>query len=211
MPHLPRVFVLGASLTIHFGPFLEKELAGRFHYDRKRATDGKRAEDNLDFPQGESGGDSGMCLSYLRHRRLHDPISADVLLLSCGLHDIKTDPKTGTKQVPADQFKLNLGQIVDEVSAMKMELVWLRIAPVVDAIHNARSTSFLRFAVDVDHYNHTADEVMHKAGIHMIDLHALCAPLLPEALVDHIHYNESARQKQAKFIANDLTTWWRSR
>ncbi len=49
-PHdgLPRVFVLGSSLTLHFSPHLEKDLAGRMHYTRKQATDGKRAEDNLD-------------------------------------------------------------------------------------------------------------------------------------------------------------------
>jgi len=104
-----------------------------------------------------------------------------------------------------------LEQIVDEVTAMKMELAWLRITPVVDAIHNARSTSFHRFAIDVDHYNQIADEVMHNAGAHVIDLHALCAPLVPDALVDHIHYNESTRKKQAKSIADDLTTWWGSR
>lgn len=202
---LPRVFVLGSSMTIHFGPYLEKALAGRMHYDRKRATDGKRAEDNLDYPQGASGGDSGMCLAYLRHRRQHDPIPADILLLSCGLHDLKTDPKTRARQVEPAQFEQNLRDILVEAAAMKLEVAWLRIPPVVDEIHNTRSTSFHRSNADVDLYNALADRVM--AGQHVIDLHALCSTLLPDALIDHIHYNEAAREKQAQFIADDLFTW----
>jgi hypothetical protein len=205
MPALPRVFVLGASMTIHFGPFLEKELSGRMAYDRKRAADGKRAEDDLDFPQGESGGDSSMCLAYLRHRRQHDPIPADILLLSCGLHDLKTDPKTGEKQVPPEQFEPNLRGMLAEAAAMKLAVAWLRIPPVVDAIHNARSKRFHRSNADVDRYNAIADHVM--AGQHVIDLHALCSTLVPDALIDHIHYNEEGRMKQAAFIAHDLFRW----
>src|SRR6476646_3344154 len=133
MPHmssnLPRVFVLGASLTIQFGPYLEKELAGHFQYDRKRAMDGKRAEDDLDYPQGENGGDSGMCLAYLRHRRQHDPIKADIFVLSCGLHDMKTDPKTGGKQVPPEKYQQNLRELVTEGAAIGAKLAWLRITP----------------------------------------------------------------------------------
>jgi lysophospholipase L1-like esterase len=208
--NLPRVFVLGASLTIQFGPYLEKELAGHFQYDRKRALDGKKAEDDLDFPQGENGGDSAMCLSYLRHRRESDPIKADILVLSCGLHDMKTDPKTGARQVPPEQFQKNLREIVKEVAAIGAKLVWLRITPVVDEIHNARSKSFHRFAADVDRYNALADEVMRDAA-HVIDFYAFCAALVPEAFVDHVHYSEPARMKQAKFIADDLKRWWRPR
>lgn len=207
---LPRLFVLGASMTIHFGPHLERELAGRFAYDRKRANDGKRAEDNLDIAQGASAGDSGMALAYLQYCANNNPIPSDILLLSCGLHDLKTDPKTGSKQVPPDRFEHNLRAIVQVVASMGPTLVWLRIPPVVDAIHNARSTSFHRFNVDVDQYNRLADGVMRESGVHTIDLHALCSRLVPDALIDHIHYSEFARKQQAEFIARELTAWWES-
>ncbi len=205
---LPRVFVVGSSATIHFGPYLEKEAAGRFHYDRKQAIDGKRAEDDLDFPQGASGGDSGMVLAYLRHRRMNDPIPADVLLLQCGLHDIKTDPATGCKQVPPEQFEANLREIAREVTAMGLKLAWLRITPVFDEIHNTRLSKFHRYQADVDAYNAIADRVMTEVGAHIIDFAAFCATLLPDALIDHIHVNETARAKQAKFIADELCKWF---
>ncbi|HEV7301553.1 MAG TPA: SGNH/GDSL hydrolase family protein [Tepidisphaeraceae bacterium] len=200
---MPRVFVVGASLTLQFGPYLERELAGRMHYDRKRATDGKRAEDNLDVAQGASGGDSSRVLAYLKDRRQNDPIPADILLLSCGLHDLKTHPTTKAKQVPIEQFESNLRAITQEVAAMGLTLAWLRITPVVDEIHNARA-SFHRYQADVDRYNAIADGVMRDADAHVIDFAAFCQALLPESLIDHVHYDEAARARQAKFIAEHL-------
>jgi hypothetical protein len=202
---LPGVFVLGASQTIQFGPYLEKEFAGRFRYDRKRDSEGKRAEDNLDIPQGASGGDSSMVLAWLRERRLHDPIDADILLLQCGLHDIKTDPVTGRKQVPIDQFENNLREALKEAALMGLKVAWLRMTPVVDEIHNARCKSFHRYAADVAAYNAAADQVMSEAGAAIIDMNPLCESLIPGALIDHIHYDPPARQAQARFIAAELS------
>lgn len=203
-PDLPRVFVLGASLTIQFGPFLEKELEGKFHYDRKRDTAGERAEDDLDYPRGANAGDSSMVLAYLKYRCDHDPIPADILVLNCGLHDLKTDPLTGKKQVGIEQFEANMGEIPKVVAAMGLKLAWLRITPVVDEIHNARSKNFHRFSKDVAAYSAIADRLMSAAGAEIIDLYSVCARQVPDALVDHIHYNEAARREQAAFIAGEL-------
>lgn len=202
---LPGVFVLGASQTIHFGPYLEKELDGRFCYDRKRDSGGERAEDNLDIPQGASGGDSSMILAYLRQRRLHDPIDADILLLQCGLHDIKTDPATGRKQVPIDRFENNLREALKEAALMGLKVAWLRITPVVDEIHNTRSNSCHRFTADAAAYNAVADRVMCETGTAVIDMNPLCESLIPEAFIDHIHYDHPTRQAQARFIAAELS------
>jgi hypothetical protein len=200
----PRVFVLGDSITIQFGPYFEKAVAGKFHYDRKRALDGKKAEDDMDFPQGENGGDSSMCLKYLRHRREHDPIQADILLLNCGLHDIKTDPATKVRQVPLEHYRQNLRDILGEAKAMGLKVVWLRTAPVIDEIHNARSKAFHRHAADVERYNLTADVVMSEAGVSTIDLYGFCRTQVPDQLIDHVHYSDPARDAQAAFIAREL-------
>ncbi|MEX2606842.1 MAG: SGNH/GDSL hydrolase family protein [Kiritimatiellia bacterium] len=202
---LPAVFVLGSSLTIQFGPFLEQELSGQFRYDRKRDTETERAEDDLDIPQGASGGDSGQVLAYLRGRRRTDPIDADILLLQCGLHDMRTDPKTGKRRVEPADFAANLHAALVEAANMGLEVVWLRITPVVDEVHNRLSTAFHRFSADVDTYNELADHIMEKLGIQVIDLHCLCATQVPHDLIDHIHYNEKARREQAAFIARELS------
>lgn len=203
---LPRLFVIGDSLSVHYGPSLEQALAGVMAYDRKRPLDGKTAEANLDIAEGANGGDSQRVLAYLRFRREKDPIRADILLINCGLHDIKTDPATGARQVPPEQYEANLRQIVEEAAAVNLQLVWLRTAPVIDELHNTRA-AFHRFEADVEAYNRIADAVMRQAGVHVIDFHAFCRTLLPEGLIDHVHYDEAARARQGKFIAEALRMW----
>jgi lysophospholipase L1-like esterase len=201
---LPRVFVLGSSITIQFGPYLEKALEGCFHYDRKRDTSTERAEENLDFPQGASAGDSSMVLAYLRDRRKNDPIAADFLLLSCGLHDIRTHVKTGRRNIDPETFEANLRGSAEEIAAMGLKLLWLRITPVDEKLHNTRCDGFYRYEVDVQHYNAIADRVMKDYGAQSIDLHGLCKNQVPHDLIDHVHYSEKARQEQAAFIAAEL-------
>lgn len=198
-----RVFVVGDSISMHYGPALERLLAPHFAYDRKR-DDGTGTSVNLDDPAGANGGDSRQVLEYLRRRRTHHPIRADVLLLNCGLHDLRTDPVTGAKRVPLAEYAENLRAILAEADAMGLRVVWVRTTPVVDAVHNARSTKFHRFAADVDAYNRTADEVMHAAGVPTIDLHGFSQPLVPAGLIDHVHYDEPVREKQAAFLVAQL-------
>src|SRR3954466_8909069 len=86
----PRLFVLGDSISMHYGPYLEQVLRGKWDYERKRG----RAE-NLDQGTGANGGDSNAVLAYLNERLAAGGIAADWLLLNCGLHDVKSDRQTG--------------------------------------------------------------------------------------------------------------------
>jgi polygalacturonase/lysophospholipase L1-like esterase len=198
-----RVFVLGDSISMQYGPALERLLAPHFEYDRKR-DDGAGTSANLDDPNGANGGDSRMVLAYLRSRRSHQPISADILLLNCGLHDIRTDPVTQAKRTPIDEYRANLQAILTEAAAMGLRVVWVRTTPVIDRLHNSRCEKFHRFAADVDAYNQAADEIMRAAGVPILDLHAFTLPLLPGALIDHAHFDEVTREKQAVFLAAGL-------
>jgi len=199
----PRVFVVGDSISMDYDQPLTRHLASRFACDRKR-DDGTGSSVDLDNPQGANGGDSRMVLEYLRRRRERSPIAADVLVLNCGLHDLRTDPATGTKRVPVAEYAANLRAILAEAAGMGLAVVWVRTTPVIDTLHNARCEKFHRFAADVDVYNRAADEVMQSAGVPLIDLHAFTLPLLPSGLVDHVHFNESVRERQGAFIAASL-------
>ncbi len=199
----PRVFVLGDSISMQYGPALERLLAPRFDYDRKR-DDGAGTSANLDDPDGANGGDSSMVLAYLRTRRARQPIPADILLLNCGLHDIRTDPVTRAKRTSREEYAANLRLILAEAAAMGLRVVWVRTTPVVDALHNTRCGKFHRFAADVAAYNEVADGIMRAAGVPELDLHAFTLPLLPGALVDHAHFDEPTREKQAAFLAGGL-------
>jgi polygalacturonase len=200
-----RIFVIGDSISLDYDRSLARNLAPRFAYDRKR-DDGTGTSIDLDDPKGANGGDSRMVLDYLRRRRERNPIAADVLVLNCGLHDLRTDPATGEKRVPLPEYSANLRAILDEAAAMGLAVAWVRITPVNEAIHNSRCTKFHRFTADIDAYNRAADEVMRTAGIPLIDLHAFTLPLMPAALTDHVHFNESTREQQGAFIASSVAT-----
>lgn len=205
---LPRLFVIGDSISIQYGPYLEAFVSGSFTYDRKRdAAGGAKAGHNLDVPQGANGGDSSMVLAYLKTRAARDPLKADVLLLNCGLHDIKTDLKTGARQVPPEDYARNLRAILVEAKTAGAAVIWVRTTPVVTEIHNARSRAFHRFAADVAAYNAIADEIMSAAGVPIIDLHGFSARFVPAGFVDHVHFSETVRERQAAYIAGALEMW----
>ncbi|MEO6846338.1 MAG: SGNH/GDSL hydrolase family protein [Chthoniobacterales bacterium] len=206
---LPSLFVIGDSISIQYGPYLETFLKGKFHYDRKRDHGGANSLINLDNPEGANGGDSKMVYDYLATRRVAgDPIREDVLLLNCGLHDIKWNTEAGKQQKSPEEYVMYLEKIVEETRLLGVEVLWVRSTPVVDAVHNEINKVFKRYNADLVSYNRIADEIMKRAGIESIDLYSFTEKMLPQGLVDHVHYNEETRRLQAAFIAGAVEVWW---
>jgi GDSL-like Lipase/Acylhydrolase. len=201
----PRLFFIGDSISVHYGPYLEKRVEGVYRYDRKRdSANAPKATNNLDVPTGANGGDSDRVLLYLRHRRAKHPIEADVLVVNCGLHDIKVDPSSGAIQVPLERYEANLRAIVAEGRAMAPRFIWINTTPVIDEVHNRDGLGFRRFARDVAAVNAVAEKVMGEEGVPIIDLHGFSSRHVPEGFVDHVHYTEDVREKQAEFLFGEL-------
>ena len=80
---MASVFVVGDSISIQYGPFLERFLRGVFSYARKEGE--REALLNLDRPQGANGGDSSMVLEYLRALVATGTFRPDLLLVNCSL------------------------------------------------------------------------------------------------------------------------------
>jgi lysophospholipase L1-like esterase len=197
-----RIYVLGDSISMQYGPYLQACLNGVIEYSRKEGEE--EALLDLDNPQGANGGDSGMVLSFLKSKAGSGGIDADLLLLNCGLHDIRTDPGTGTKQVPIDKYRENLEAIVEMVNKMKCALVWIRTTPCDEKVHNHEGMAFHRFSADCAAYNRVADEVMDASGVPSIDLYTFTRNLGTDIFCDHVHFHDHARQRQAAFIAGWL-------
>ena len=199
---VPSLFLIGDSISIQYGPFLEKYLAGIVTFSRKQ--DDGQAEKNLDVPVGANGGDSRMVLAYLK-TKLKDPtFRPNYLLLNCGLHDIKHNQPEGTIQVGEKEYRENLTTIAQLLKQRQIELIWIRTTPVVDTIHNPRSKAFKRYDADLQKYNQIADEVMAAQGVASIDLYQFTKELGIEQFTDHVHYKESARALQAAYLAGYL-------
>ena len=200
-----NIYLIGDSISIHYGPALEAALRDTgIGYTRKAGL--AEADKNLDLALGANGGDSSQVLAYLRHRNESGAsIAADTLAINCGLHDIKTDPVSGAKQVALETYRQNLEALVDLVNGtMDRRLIWIRTTPCDEHIHNPRCKSFYRFAADCEAYNRAADAIMAAHDVPMIDLFTFTRNLGPELFCDHVHFVEPVRHQQGAFIAGWL-------
>jgi hypothetical protein len=205
--HMRSLYIIGDSISVHYAPFLEKCLRGCIRViHREGAGEALR---NLDLPMGANAGHSTRVLDFLRGKQARGGIDTDILLLNCGLHDIKTDPATGAKLTPLADYSTNLHAILDVVGELRPSPVWVRTTPCDEAVHNKPGMGFHRFAADVHAYNDAADAVMEARGVPSIDLHAFTlnlatAPDGRDLYCDHVHFPPEIREKQAAFIAGWL-------
>jgi hypothetical protein len=193
----PTLHVVGDSISIHYGPYLQAMLTGVMTYSRKTAPDG-----SLDDAGAANGGDSSRVLDYLRTLQPDRPF--DLLLINCGLHDIKRDVMSRALQVLLDCYEANLREILAEAQRLAAQTIWIRTTPVIDERHNRLNTTFQRFASDVEAYNLTADRVMREHGITTIDLFTFTRNLGPDIYADHVHFTADVRAQQAAFTAGHL-------
>jgi D-threonate/D-erythronate kinase len=195
------VYVVGDSISMHYGPYLKKYLQNCFVYDRKREEG--QPETNLDKPMGANGGDSSMVLDFLQQQE-SKIMQNDYLVINCGLHDIKTDQVTLTKQVSLEEYSRNLKKIITLVQGKHTQMLWIRTTPVDDEDHQKCGKPFHRYNRDVEEYNRAADEIMKQNGIFTIDLYTFTNSLGEKPHYDGLHFSENIRALQAAFIAGHL-------
>jgi lysophospholipase L1-like esterase len=194
------VFVIGDSISMGYGPFLEQYLAPRFRYAAKRGSENPMPA--LGLPVHGNGGDSSQVLKYLQSNDAHGEIPAtDYLLINCGLHDIRTDPATGVKQIDENSYRTNLKQIVATARPLCRHVCWVRSTPCDEAVHNTRPAGFHRYAADGRAYNAIADSVMRSNDVPEIDLYAFSVAQGPDLYADHVHFHPHIQARQAAFIA----------
>ena len=107
---MKTVHVVGDSISIQYGPYLEKYLGRHGRYSRKEDKIG-----NMELPEGANGGDSAMVLDYLRLCAAEE-LHWDLLVINCGLHDIKRYNETC--QINVADYEHNLRQIYEQAACM---------------------------------------------------------------------------------------------
>jgi hypothetical protein len=204
---LPAFYLVGDSISIDYHAALEQECAGRYRYRRKGGIELARRD--LDRAQGANGGDSAAVLAHLREMLGERGDLPATIVINCGLHDIKTNPETGARQVPLEDYRRNLQAIVDLVRDHGRRLVWVTTTPVDETRHNARSRAFHRFERDRADYDNVAREIMAMQGVPVIDLHAFTARMDESTYRDHVHFEPEVSRRQARFVreALDALSW----
>jgi len=198
----PVCFLIGDSISVHYGPFLEQYLDDLVIIQRKDGDE--EALKDLDIPAGASGGDSRMVLDFLRVK-LQDPnFRPDYFIFNYGLHDIKHNGPDWRIQINLEEYKSNLRSTLALLTEKNIHPIWIRTTPVVDSIHNARQPAFKRYSKDLDRYNNAADKICREEKVPVIDLYSFTLKFIPEHYIDHVHYDEETRALQAAFLAGAI-------
>ncbi|RZM28198.1 MAG: SGNH/GDSL hydrolase family protein [Pedobacter sp.] len=200
-----KLFVLGDSISLQYGVYLEKYLKGLFTIDRKGSQE--KALQNLDVPIDANGGDSKMVLDYLRTRENDPKFQPDVLLLNCGMHDVKRHPISKEIAIDSATYRQNLENIYQLLSKKGIPTIWVRTTGVIDSLHAAKSKAFDRYQKDVDDYNVIADQVFTRHKVPIIDLYNFTKEFGDGRYADHAHFTPKVIDAQAIFIADYLKNW----
>ena len=154
-PKLPRVLLIGDSISIGYTVPTRKLLAGKANVHR--------------IP--ENGGPTTNGAAKIK-KWLGDG-KWDVIHFNWGLHDLKLD--TGKHQVPIDEYEKNLRDLVQTMKATGAKLIWASTTPVPEG-----KLSPKRSNDDVVAYNAVAKKIMEENGVAINDLYAFALPRLKE-------------------------------
>jgi len=160
VPGLPRVLLIGDSISIGYTLAVREQLRGKANVHRPLTNCGPTTNGvaHLDAWLATGGADR----------------SWDVIHFNWGLHDLKymgpkgefpVDPAapTSRRQVAPEDYRRNLEALVERLKATGAKLVWRTTTPVPRGAKG-------RVPEDVAIYNQIAHEVMARAGVPVHDL-----------------------------------------
>ena len=109
---MKSIFVIGDSISLYYHKYLKELFKNVAEYSRKGSEeDIKIALEDPNNPFGANGGDSRRVKAYMEKMKKEN-IHVDILLVNCGLHDIRKDRVTGKIQVPEEEYAKNLEDII---------------------------------------------------------------------------------------------------
>lgn len=189
-PDLPRILVVGDSISMNYHNAAKKALQGKANYYR---IDG-------------NGGDTErgvMCIDLWLGDYTQSGLHWDVIQFNHGLHDLKQEydeasGEYGTYQVPVAAYKANLEKEIQIMKKTGATLVWCSTTPVPkDYFGQWANGTFGRRSDAVDRYNQAAREVLAKhPEIKILDLNRFVSG--SEA------FDQWRKQKDVHFWGGDL-------
>ena len=196
-----RVASFGDSISVQYGEALEAALGDAFVVVRKDGL--AEAMADLDLPRGSNLGNSNSALTFLKGLAEQGGPGFDAMLINCGLHDVIYREGQAGRAVSDEQYRENLGQILELAKGLAGQVFWVRTTPVHEANHNSESSGLRRFSRDVDRVNAIADEVCRERGVATIDLHGftLSQGDLKETCPDGRHFSAAVQAAQGRYLA----------
>jgi acetyl esterase/lipase/lysophospholipase L1-like esterase len=188
-PALPRVLLIGDSISIGYTLPVRKLLAGRANVHRVPAN----------------ARHTGIGLQKI-NEWLGDG-HWDVIHFNWGLHDLcyrSTDPATPNRKDKAngkldltfEEYQQNLRKLVEILKATGADLIWASTTPVPDGEPG-------RFKGDEIKYNRAAKKIMKENGVMINDLHARAMRKLSEIQQPNgnVHFTPEGSEYLARKVA----------
>jgi hypothetical protein len=179
-PKLPRVLLIGDSISIGYTAPTRKLLEGKANVHRIM----------------ENGGPTTNGVAKIK-KWLGDG-KWDVIHFNWGLHDLKMD--TGRHQVPIGEYEKNLSTLVAAMKATKAKLIWATTTPVPEGKLNPP-----RLDSDVVLYNQAAKKIMDDNGVGINDLYAFAVPRLKMIQRPvNVHFTDEGSAALAERVAQSI-------
>ena len=178
-PALPRVLLIGDSISIGYTVPTREALSGKVNVHRAPANCGPTIKglESLDEWLGDG--------------------RWDVIHFNWGLHDLKYIE--GKQQVPLDQYEKNLCELVGKLKKTGAKLIWCSTTPVPEGCTPPRTDE------DVIAYNAVARKIMDANGIAIDDLYTFALPKLKEIQREaNVHFLPEGSVALAKEVAGSI-------
>ena len=180
-PKLPRVLLIGDSISIGYTLDVRKLLEGKANLHRIPTNGGPTINGlkNLKTWLGDG--------------------KWDVIHFNWGLHDLKF-MEDGKQQVPPADYEKNLRTLVAQLKATGAKLIWCATTPVPDG--DLKPT---RKNTDVIACNAIAKKIMNENGIANDDLYAFALPQLSEIQKPaNVHFSDEGSAILAKQVVASI-------
>ncbi len=178
-PNLPRVLLLGDSISIGYTVAVRETLAGKANVHRPGANCGPtiRGLEAIDEWLGDG--------------------KWDVIHFNWGLHDLKYIESK--QQVPLPEYEKNLTKLVKRLQKTGAKLIWCSTTPVPEGVSPPRTDA------DVVAYNTVAAKIMKANDISTDDLYAFALPKLKEIQREaNVHFSPEGSKVLAGQVAKSI-------
>lgn len=182
-PGLPRVLLIGDSISMGYTLPVREKLKGKANVHRIRRNGGptSRGLDYIDQELGEK--------------------KWDLIHFNWGIHDLR-HMEDGKAQVKAADYEANLRKLVARLKETGATLIWAAITPIPE---NPLKND--RYFENEDVYNEIAAKVMKENGIHINDLHTYMQPRFEEFQIeDDLHYKPEGSEFLAEKVAAEIAS-----
>lgn len=178
---LPRVLIIGDSISIGYTAPLRELLKGRANVHRIPANGAATIHglQSIDQWLGSS--------------------QWDVIHFNWGLHDLKLMTE-GKHQVELDEYARNLESLIARLKKTGAKLIWASTTPVPSGKLNPARNS-----ADVPVYNAAAAEIMTREGVAIDDLYTAIFPHVSDLqMLENVHFKPVGYRYLAERVAQSV-------